>query len=156
MCNIGLGRNMLMSWFSISLYCKIMADTYEALQDWAELLCESHSIEQMLSQCLKSYWSHLWYIPKKIQSLPLFARMNFGSSNYLTILFDNFEDMLWGSGGLGCMRVAFESVFFLVTKKIIYVAKSKNWLFGSEHIFSWKWLRNTIINKTSVEPASLR
>ena len=32
-----------------------------------------------------------------------------------TRLVDNFEDIIWGAGGFGCMRVVFESgfIFFL-------------------------------------------
>ena len=47
----------------------------------------------------------------------IFAKVNFCLSTLtpqekeLTILFDNCEDMIWGAGGFGCMRVAFESGF---------------------------------------------
>ena len=87
---------------------------------------------------LKSYWPYLWYEDKakkssvkdfqkvlehityykKIPSFAIFfAKMNFGlltltPKKWLLILFDNFEDMLRGAGGFGCMRVAFEFRFF--------------------------------------------
>ena len=103
-----------------------------------EPLCESHSVEIFFAQwfekllALSMVWGQSQEkqregFPKSIGTYNIlqkntkfchfFAKMNFGlltltPKKWLLILFDNFEDMLRGAGGFGCMRVAFEFRFF--------------------------------------------
>ena len=65
------------------------------------------------------------------QVLAFFDKINCGlltltSKDWLPILFDNIENMVWGAEDFGCMRVAFQYRF--LTTAVCYWALSHKWL----------------------------
>ena len=70
--------------------------------------------------------------------MPFFGKVNFGLSTLtpqkkeISILFDNFEVMLWGAGGFECIRVAFESGFFHNMCLVVSLELQKTYLSGQK------------------------